>query len=116
VKKLTIDLKIDNTLDDTPDEPAVKAINNTEEGMDVNSDVEAVDDREKNADLDVEEDEADEEVSQQDEDAQLSTTLAKETASLWILKGRETVTKTRNRISRPTRSRMNKTMKMITRI
>ncbi len=69
-KKLSIDLKIDNdALDDTPDEPAVEAINNTKEGMDVNPDVEGVNDGEKNADLDVEEDEADEEVSQQDKDA-----------------------------------------------
>jgi len=65
-KKLSVDLNIDTTLDDVPDEPAVEAVNDDTEAMDV----EDVNDGEKNADLDMEDDEADEEVSQPDEDAQ----------------------------------------------
>jgi len=67
---MSIDLNIDSALDDTPDEPAVEAVNGGTEEMDVDLDVEDVNDAEKNTDLEVEDDEADEEISQQDKDAQ----------------------------------------------
>jgi hypothetical protein len=61
-EELSIDLKIDTALDDTPDGLIVGAVNVDTKGMDVDADMEDL--------SEVDEDEAEEEVSQQDEEAQ----------------------------------------------
>lgn len=68
-KKPSLELKIDTSLNDTPDEPPVEAINDDTEEMEVDTYPTEADDGEKNNDLEVEEDEA-EDVSEHEEDAQ----------------------------------------------
>jgi hypothetical protein len=109
-KKPSLDLKIDTALDDTPDEVVVEAVNGDTEEMEVDPD--EANDVEKSADLEAEEEEADEKkYLSKTKMHNLSKTLAKETMSPLILKGRVMVTRTRNKTLRPTRS---KTKTMIT--